>query len=257
MKVLQVSIAQPYAQYRNPFTFVYAQTYPLPPKSTIIGMFQNALETLDPLKLEVSICGKYESVFFHYSHFVKGRKIIYKDGGLWVEQERRSKIMIEPLYISQRTPLYHSELFNVELKIFVKGGDSLLEELCNALNKPKKILTLGRSHDIAFVWAEFVAVEEKTVRDLLKLEEFNFLLPKEWVEKLGIQRGISFLMPKEVIYEVCGADLRSCVITPRKNISRKVVFTEVYYLEKGRYVLKEGIEEKIEFANGTIPLFWW
>ncbi|MGB9831021.1 MAG: CRISPR-associated protein Cas5, partial [Fervidicoccus fontis] len=41
---LFVEIFQPFAQYRNPFTFYYAQTYPLPPKSTILGMLQNAVE---------------------------------------------------------------------------------------------------------------------------------------------------------------------------------------------------------------------
>ncbi|MEM5832075.1 MAG: CRISPR-associated protein Cas5, partial [Candidatus Aenigmatarchaeota archaeon] len=42
-RVLYIEIFQPFAQYRNPFTFYYAQTYPLPPKSTIIGMLQNAV----------------------------------------------------------------------------------------------------------------------------------------------------------------------------------------------------------------------
>ena len=41
-KIFLMEIFQPFAQYRNPFTFYYAQTYPLPPKSTIIGMLQNA-----------------------------------------------------------------------------------------------------------------------------------------------------------------------------------------------------------------------
>ena len=43
LKTLYIEIFQPYAQYRNPFTFYYAQSYPLPPKATIVGMLQNAV----------------------------------------------------------------------------------------------------------------------------------------------------------------------------------------------------------------------
>ena len=41
MQTLKVDLFLPFAQYRNPFTFFYAQTFPLPPKSTIVGMLQN------------------------------------------------------------------------------------------------------------------------------------------------------------------------------------------------------------------------
>jgi len=67
--ILFVEIFQPFAQYRNPFTFYYAQTYPLPPKSTIIGMLQNACndwygnnQEKDWEGLKVSIHGGFESI---------------------------------------------------------------------------------------------------------------------------------------------------------------------------------------------------
>jgi CRISPR-associated protein Cas5t len=55
-KTLFVEIFQPFAQYRNPFTFYYAQSYPLPPKSTIIGMLQNATDRYyDPTPGQVKL----------------------------------------------------------------------------------------------------------------------------------------------------------------------------------------------------------
>ena len=70
-RTLFLEIFQPFTQYRNPFTFYYAQTPPLSPKSTIIGMLQNAVEGWYGSRfyiekwweLKISIHGRFESVF--------------------------------------------------------------------------------------------------------------------------------------------------------------------------------------------------
>ncbi|MEM3374260.1 MAG: CRISPR-associated protein Cas5, partial [Candidatus Woesearchaeota archaeon] len=78
-QTIYLEIFQPFAQYRNPFTFYYAQSFPLPPKSTVIGMLQNACDdwyghkNLEEWKnLKVSIHGGCESIFWNYQQLIKG-----------------------------------------------------------------------------------------------------------------------------------------------------------------------------------------
>jgi len=153
-RVLAIEIFQPYAQYRNPFTFYYAQTFPLPPKTAVIGMLQNATDRYydqEFWNLKVSIHGGFESVFWNYQQLIKGTPKI----GNW---DRKITIIgsndNKPLYgllKSQRTPVYQQELFNGHLYIFLKGDDGLLREIRDALSEPKKVLYLGRSEDIVYI----------------------------------------------------------------------------------------------------------
>ena len=151
-RTLFIELFQPFTQYRNPFTFYYAQTYPLPPKSTVIGMLQNATGKYydeDFWNLKVSVHGGFESVFWNYQNLIKG------DISLAIY---RGKIMLWnqglPLYSgglnSQRTPVYQQELFNGHLYIFIRGDTELIELIKSSLEKPKKVLYLGRSEDVVF-----------------------------------------------------------------------------------------------------------
>ncbi|GAB6102015.1 CRISPR-associated protein Cas5 [Thermococcus atlanticus] len=161
-KILLVELFQPLAQYRNPFTFYYAQTYPLPPKSTIIGMLQNALNDwyghergVDRWwNLKVSVHGGFESVFWNYQQLIKATKT-----GISLVRFRGRPVLWNqnrPLYgfpiTSQRSPVLQQELFNGWLYILLQHEDEeFLEEIKRALETPGKVLSLGRSEDIVFI----------------------------------------------------------------------------------------------------------
>lgn len=149
-KILYVEVFQPFAQYRNPFTFYYAQSYPLPPKSTVIGMLQNATERYydaEFWKLRISVHGGFESVFWNYQQLIKD----------YVEVDSNLRVINQgkPLYNdgikAQRTPVHQQELFNGHLYIFIRGSKELVDEIHSALKNPQKILSLGRSEDVIFV----------------------------------------------------------------------------------------------------------
>jgi CRISPR-associated protein Cas5t len=169
-KTLLIEIFQPFAQYRNPFTFYYAQTYPLPPKSTIIGMFQNATDKYYDNRfwnLKVSVHGGFESVFWNYQQLIKGEVTLAKYRGkvtLWNQNL--------PLYLegikSQRTPVYQQELFNGHLFIFVKGNEDLIEIIKSSLENPKKVLYLGRSEDVIFLKNKPKILEDEGVKPQVK-----------------------------------------------------------------------------------------
>jgi|SRR3989344_2867502 len=152
-KTLFLELFQPFAQYRNPFTFYYAQTFPLPPKSTIIGMLQNAVGEWYNEKywdLKVSIHGGFESVFWNYQQFIKGDIKFQKVNNQLVSVNQERSLYGQGLK-SQRSPLSQQELFNGHLWIFLRGEADMIDKIKNALEKPKKVLYLGRSEDIIFI----------------------------------------------------------------------------------------------------------
>jgi len=158
-RTLFIELFQPFSQYRNPFTFYYAQTYPLPPKSTVIGMLQNATGKYyheDFWNLKVSVHGGFESVFWNYQNLIKGEISISKIG-LLNKHDRNplGKNIWHPLYHStmkaQRTPVYQQELFNGHLYIFIRGDAGLIKLIKSSLENPKKVLYLGRSEDVVFI----------------------------------------------------------------------------------------------------------
>ncbi len=162
-KTIYIRIFQPFAQYRNPFTFYYGQTYPLPPKSTILGMLQNAIEDWYGnlwnnkwQNLKVSVHGGFESTFWNYQSLIKGELII-DENGRWMNKHDRNpggNIWL-PLYgeglKSIRVPVHQQELFNGHLYIFIRGEEGLINNIKESLEKPRKILSLGRSEDIIFI----------------------------------------------------------------------------------------------------------
>ncbi|MGC9201035.1 MAG: type I-E CRISPR-associated protein Cas5/CasD, partial [Candidatus Aenigmatarchaeota archaeon] len=120
-----------------------------PPKSTVIGMLQNAIDRYYDERLwqiNVSIHGGFESYYWNYQQLIKGE--VKFDGRTLINQNL-------PLYgeglKAQRTPVYQQELFNGHLYLFLKGQEELINEMKEYLEKPKKVLSLGRSEDIIFI----------------------------------------------------------------------------------------------------------
>ena len=152
-KTLYIELFQPFAQYRNPFTFYYAQSYPLPPRSTVIGMLQNATEgyyNTEFWDLKVSIHGGFETVFWNYQNLIKGDVEIGTNCGK-IELRNQKRPLYGRVLKSQRTPVYQQELFNGRLFLFIRGKSDLIDKIEKAFKSPKKILSLGRSEDIIFI----------------------------------------------------------------------------------------------------------
>ena len=158
-KIILIEAFQPFAQYRNPFTFYYAQTYPLPPKSAIIGMLQNATGRYydsEFWNIKVSVHGGFESVFWNYQSLIKATT-----SGITLKKYKGRAILFNqgfPLYgeghTSQRSPVSQQELFNGHLFIFLKfpkDTSELIDEVREALEHPQKVLYLGRSEDVIFI----------------------------------------------------------------------------------------------------------
>ena len=243
-KILFIELFQPFAQYRNPFTFYYAQTYPLPPKSTIIGMLQNACNDWYGNRygmekwwnLKVSVHGGFESVFWNYQNLIKGDVELKNDGKLWNQKL--------PLYgksiKSQRTPVYQQELFNGHLYIYIKGEDDLIEKIKESLEHPPKVLSLGRSEDVVFIKEikEITPKETIAVEGDIKLKYPTYILE----EKVAIAKlkYPVYSIPVRVIFKNQGMPVKSkseiTKKTEREVELKKVIYTGFDYT----LILKEG-----------------
>ena len=76
MKILKLKLYQENVCYRKPFSFKVAETYPLPPYSTVIGMLHNILDAKngETYKFDISIQGTYASVC--HDNYMWARKFL-------------------------------------------------------------------------------------------------------------------------------------------------------------------------------------
>jgi len=273
-KTLFVELFQPFAQYRNPFTFYYAQTYPLPPKSTIIGMLQNAIgdwygkneeyEENGKIKnrwwdLRISVHGGFESVFWNYQQLIKGG-LTFDTRGVWVNNPENKKNTWLPLYstglTSRRSPVYQQELFNGHLYIFLRGNANLLGKIFDSLKSLRKILYLGRSEDVIFV-RNVVEVEPKKkdvdVKGDIKLKLPTYIKANNFPIKKD--KYPVYSIPAKVVFKNNEKPVKSkAEIT--KNTKREVEFERVIYTGNDYSILlKQNINiELFEVGNNSINI---
>lgn len=128
MKILKLKLFQESACYKKPFAFKVAETYPLPPYSTVIGMLHKALEAKNGeyFDMNVSIQGEYEGIYSNYQNL----RMFKSDG----------KITSMPRNVHQ--------LLNVNLIIHVQAEDAIIDKLYENLSQGKVSITLGRNEDI-------------------------------------------------------------------------------------------------------------
>ncbi|MGB9677037.1 MAG: type I-B CRISPR-associated protein Cas5b [Candidatus Ratteibacteria bacterium] len=244
---------QPFAQYRNPFTFYYAQTYPLPPKSTIIGMLQNACDDWYGnnfgvekwWELKVSIHGGFETIFWNYQNLIKGEtklnnsKLIGGDGLPLYGEGRKS----------QRSPVYQQELFNGHLYIFLRGQEELIDKIKECLEKPKKVLTLGRSEDVIFI----KNIKEVNPDNTAEVEGDLKLTYPTYIKRsfpIKNKKYPVYSIPVEVIFENSGSKVTHKAEIDKDNTEREVKFEPVIYTGYDYSILiKENESIEVEFYD--------
>lgn len=253
--VLFLELFQPFAQYRNPFTFYYAQTYPLPPRSTVIGMLQNALDdwygnsnSWDELK--ISIHGEFENSFWNYQNMIKGYPFI-KNGKLIIEDEDGQRSLYGEGKKAQRSPVYQQELFNGRLFIFLKGREELLNDLYNVLKQPKKVLTLGRSEDIIFIRRiarvdNVDNVKRISIKGDIKIPHSTYIIEKGF--PIENKKYPVFYIPLSSKFKNNGRMIKYKYELKVNSTKRDVIFESVIYIARDySIVLKEGCRIEVDY----------
>lgn len=160
MKILKLKIYQETACYRKPFATKVAETYPLPPYSTVIGMFHKILQAQpgEYFPMNISIQGSYESIFSNYQNLR-----MYKG---------KDKVTAMPRNVHQ--------LLNINLIIHVQAEDKIIDKIYQNIINGTETFTLGRNEDL-------VRIDElKIIRNIQEVEdvevEINAYIP-EWIDK--------------------------------------------------------------------------
>ncbi|WPX08956.1 type I-B CRISPR-associated protein Cas5b [Anaerocellum danielii] len=209
--ILKIKIFQETACYKKPFSFKVAETYPLPPYSTVKGLFHELLAAKDLYRFNISIQGTYETVMTNYQ-----RMLFFKDN---------NKVTSMPLNVQL--------LYNVELLIHVYFSErELLIKLKEKLESPHEYLSVGRHEDLAlvtdvrFVKAEEVDFSEKEEPYFVKC---NLYIPEEYLKNA-----------QENNFGLNGIKFRLNYSYQKQNGLRVWVDkAEVKYIEKGS-VIEDG-----------------
>lgn len=163
MKVIRLKLYQNMVNYKVPNSFQLKETYPLPPPSTVIGMVHNICGFKEYVPMDVSIQGKYYSK-------VNDLQTRYEFGNKKFEKGRH-QIKVDDHYGVTRGVGTTELLVDVELLIHIKTDEKRLNEIYEALSRPKEFPSLGRREDIVRI--DEVKITEIRREDGDNIEEKN------------------------------------------------------------------------------------
>lgn len=192
MEILKLKLFQETACYKKPFANKVAETYPLPPYSTVIGMFHKILQAKsgEYFPMNISIQGDYESIFSNYQNLR-----MYKG---------KDKVTAMPRNVHQ--------LLNVNLTIHVQAENEIIDRIYSNIVSGVETFTLGRNEDI------------------VRIDEVKLINEAKHVEEVEVNK--SAYIPKWMADGVNGINYRlNSTYTIEKEL-RKWKKVDVKYAEK-------------------------
>lgn len=205
MKVLKLKLFQETACYRKPFAMKIAETYPLPPYSTINGLLHKLLDADHLIPFEISIQGEYESIINNYqtTYFYKKDKVT-------------------------TMPMNGHMLLGVKLIIHIAASEEVLEQLYNCFSNLSEFISVGRKEDLA-------RIDEVSFVEVNKFEiDSDLEDPEEGVRK-SYRLRYPIYIPKQSLEDedVNGINYRLCCSYETVGTKRKWHKIDAYYVERG------------------------
>lgn len=192
LKILKLNLFQETACYKKPFAYKVAETYPLPPYSTVIGMFHKILQAKsgEYFPMNISIQGEFESIFSNYQtlRMFKGKDVV------------------------TAMPRNVHQLLNINLLIHIEAEDQVIDKIYENILMGEETFTLGRNEDLVRVDGIKILKEVKPVTETY-LENYNAYVPKA-----KTNNGINYRL--NTVYKI------------DENNLRKWEKTDVKYIEK-------------------------
>ena len=177
MKILKLKLFQETACYKKPFAFKVAETYPLPPFSTVIGMFHKIIDAKsgEYFPMNISIQGNYESIFSNYQtlRMFKGNKVTSMPRNVHL-------------------------LLNVELVIHVQAEDNTINQIYDNIVNGKETFTLGRNEDLVRV--DEIKFVNQVTNGTGFVNKYNAFIPKYIYEEEDIH-GINYRLHTTYVIE--------------------------------------------------------
>ncbi len=213
MKILKLNLFQETACYKKPLALKVAETYPLPPYSTIIGMFHKILQAKpgEYFDMNISVQGEYESIFTNYQNLR-----MYKG---------KDKVTSMPRNVHQ--------LLNINLVIHVQAEDEVIDKIYQNIVNGKETFSLGRNEDMVRIdGIKYVQNIEQVRRDQ---SNRNAYVP---LEKLGEDMpGINYNL--NTVYHITPDNLRKYDKVKVKYIEEdsNILLKNVLKDEDGDYII--------------------
>ena len=213
MKILKLKLYQETACYKKPFATKVAETYPLPPYSTVIGMFHKILQAQpgEYFPMNISVQGNYEGIFSNYQNLR-----MYKG---------KDKVTSMPRNVHQ--------LLNVNLIIHVQAEDETIDKIYKNIVNGTETFTLGRNEDLVRINGIKILKDVKEVED--QNIKINAYIP-EWIDK-----------------EINGINYRLNTTDIRKWDKVNVKYVEKYTNESIEEILQDEDGDNIYFYSERIP----
>ncbi|URZ03336.1 type I-B CRISPR-associated protein Cas5b [Clostridium felsineum] len=142
-KVLKLNIFQESACYKKPFSFKAAETYPLPPYSTIKGLIHRVLNADKYYPMAISVQGNFENKFnnFQTIYFYKSDTIT-------------------------NMPMNVHQLFNINLIVHILADKELLQRIYDGFYNFGEAVSVGRREDLARIDnIEFITAKQIDIDD--------------------------------------------------------------------------------------------
>ena len=213
MKILKLNLFQETACYKKPLALKVAETYPLPPYSTIIGMLHKILQAKpgEYFDMNISVQGEYESIFTNYQNLR-----MYKG---------KDKVTSMPRNVHQ--------LLNINLVIHVQAEDEVIDKIYQNIVNGKETFSLGRNEDMVRIdGIKYVQNIEQVRRDQANR---NAYVP---LEKLGEDMpGINYNL--NTVYHITPDNLRKYEKVKVKYIEEdsNILLKNVLKDEDGDYII--------------------
>ncbi|MGX7418967.1 CRISPR-associated protein Cas5 [Carnobacterium gallinarum] len=178
-KVLRFNLFQPVAHFRDPKVLQddFIATLNLPAPTTIVGMLSYLCDCKFNENLEVAVIGTHEKKEVHFSR--GEREDFWRKYQTYVKKKEESLQKSGTTYlhykhnIAENRMMYSEVLRNLELTIFIKASDAVLELLLENLTNPKRYLSLGRKEDTALLVGARQVGYVKSTPAIVDIEELE------------------------------------------------------------------------------------
>lgn len=184
--ILRVKAYQEFTCYRKPMTYNFWESYPLPSPSNIRGWFHKVIEAKEYVPMSAGITGSYQAVVHDLQTLIKFDRVRNS------KEDPKSPLYLEGFNsMFNRSPTYVTNLYGVELVIYIKADRQYLEKFTENLLL-NEYPSLGRREDLLRVDSvEFVEPQPVDFYDNPHKIKYGIYLNKQTAHNLHLQ-GINY-----------------------------------------------------------------
>ncbi len=214
MQVLRLEMFQETACYKKPLAFKVAETYPIPPYSTVKGMLHALVNANEFIPMSLSIQGTFDTIIVDYQTHYLFKKVDVSEFPLTMDGLEGKHSFSH----MTKMPLYSHMLYRVKLLIHVRAEEQVIDKIIKAIEAGDTPISLGRWEDLVRIDSyQKVAIEELKDEEELRnpafvpawqIPEGKSFIPYRLNWKYEIKNGVRNWQKVPVGYLAAGEDMQ-------------------------------------------------